>query len=624
MFQSRQVQIGTIKLGGEAPIVLQSMTSTDTNDIEATVSQCIRIFDAGGQMVRLTTQSLREVLSLKKIRDELHRKGYRLPLVADVHFQPKVAEEAAKIVEKVRINPGNYFERKYTGPKKFSKIEQNKQSKSLRERLIPLIRICKEHNTAIRIGVNHGSLSERIMNWYGDTPEGMVESALEFIRVFEKEKFRNLVISIKSSNTRIMVYTNRLLMKRMYEEEFNFPIHLGVTEAGDEEDGRIKSAVGIGALLVDGIGDTLRVSLTEDSEKEIPVAKRIADNFGTRENLPDFILERSMFFEPYEYKRRQSLPSESIGGNHVPIVIAGTGRGDLRKDNLREMGYKAISKTTLEASKQAADFVFLNEMQSTTSLASGIKLITCFKEWKDNYSKQRNFFPLIKWKEYGMASDHIFGHHFIEVDDMETPAQFFKLLDNDLYGALILTINHEMPIHHSRNFFKMLGKVNSLLPVILHKKYNSVSKEDLLVNASTELGSLLNDGYGDGIWIEDENQDISDSYLRELSFNILQATGTRISKTEYVSCPSCGRTLFNIQSTLKKIKDATSEFQGLKIGVMGCIVNGPGEMADADFGYVGAGKGLVTLYKGKVAVKRNIPEEDAVEEMVGLIRENLG
>ncbi len=263
-------------------------------------------------------------------------------------------------------------------------------------------------------------------------------------------------------------------------------------------------------------------------------------------------------------------------------------------------------------------------MQATTPLASGINLITCFKEWKDNYSKQRNFFPLIQWKDYGKASGHIFGHHFIEVDDTKTPAQFFKLLDNDLYGTLILTINHEMPIHHSRNFFKMLGKVNSLLPVILHKKYNSVSKEDLLVTASTELGSLLNDGYGDGIWIEDENQEISDSYLRELSFNILQATGTRISKTEYVSCPSCGRTLFNIQSTLKKIKEATAEFQGLKIGVMGCIVNGLGEMADADFGYVGAGKGLVTLYKGKEAVKRNIPEGDAVEEMVGLIRESRG
>ncbi len=622
MFQSRQIQIGNIKLGGDAPIVLQSMTSTSTNDIEATVNQCIRIFDAGGHMVRVTTQNLKEVISLKKIRDELHRKGYNLPLVADVHFQPKVAEEAAKIVEKVRINPGNYLEKKYAGPQNFSKIEQNRQMEIIREKLVPLIRICKEHNTAIRIGVNHGSLSERILNWYGDTPEGMVESALEFIRVFEKEKFRNLVISLKASNTRMMIYANRLLMKRMYEEKFSFPIHLGVTEAGDAEDGRIKSAVGIGGLLVDGIGDTLRVSLTEDSEKEIPVAKRIADNFGTRENSPEFILHRSLFFEAYEYKKRLSLPSEDIGGKHVPVVLVGSGKSDLSKHSIVEMGYKALSNKTIEANQQAANFVFLENMQATTPLASEINLISCFKEWKDNYKKQRNYFPIINWKEYGLSMNDLFGLHFIEVDDKETPAKFFEVLDNDLYGTLILNINHEMPIHHSRNFFKMLGKLNSLLPVILHKKYNSANKEELLINASTELGSLLNDGYGDGIWIEDENQDISDSYLRQLSFNILQATGTRISKTEYISCPSCGRTLFNIQATLKKIKDATTEFQGLKIGVMGCIVNGPGEMADADYGYVGAGKGLVTLYKGKVAVKRNIPEENAVDEMVGLIREN--
>ena len=624
MFQSRQIQIGNIKLGGDAPIVLQSMTSTDTNDIKASVEQCIKIFDAGGHLVRLTTQSLKEVKSLKLIRDELNARGYLLPLAADVHFNPKVAEEAAKIVEKVRINPGNYFEKKYEGPIRFSTLEQNKQIKKIWGKLVPLIQICKDNNTAIRIGVNHGSLSERMLNWFGDTPEGMVESAMEFIRIFDKEKFHNLIISLKSSNTRMMIYANRLLMKRMYEEDFNYPIHLGVTEAGDEEDGRVKSAVGIGSLLADGIGDTLRVSLTEDSEKEIPVAKLIADHFGTRKNSPDFILQRSLFFGAYEYKRRLSLPSEQIGGKNVPVVFVGSGKSDLSKDRIVEMGYKALSNKTLETTQQAANYVFLKDMQATTPLASGINIISCFKEWKDNYSTQKNYFPLINWTEYGLSINDLFGLHFIEVDDKETPVKFFEVLDNDLYGTLILNINHEMPIHHSRNFFKMLGKLNSLLPVILHIKYNSANKEELLIKASTELGSLLNDGYGDGIWIEDENPDISDAFLRKLSFNILQATGRRITKTEYISCPSCGRTLFNIQATLKKIKDATSEFQGLKIGVMGCIVNGPGEMADADYGYVGSGKGLVTLYKGKVAMKRNIPEEDAVDEMVGLIRENEG
>lgn len=624
MFQSRQLQIGSIKLGGDAPIVLQSMTSTDTNDVKATVEECIRIFDAGGQIVRVTTQSLKEVISLKKIRAELNKRGYTLPLAADVHFLPKVAEEAAKIVEKVRINPGNYIEGKYEGPIKFSSIEQKLQLGKIRQKLLPLIRICKEHDTTIRIGVNHGSLSERMLNWFGDTPEGMVESALEFIRVFDKESFHNLVISIKSSNPRMMIYANRLLMKRMQEEWFRYPIHLGVTEAGDEEDGRIKSTVGIAGLLIDGIGDTIRVSLTEDPEKEIPVAKLIADNFGNRGNSPDFIQERSLFFNPYEYKKRLSLPSECIGGKHVPIVISGSGNQDLTDENIHEMGYTLGSNNKLEKTPQAANFIFINNMQATSFQASEINLITSFNDWKNKYSKLKHYYPLINWEDYSLLIKDVFGLNFIEADDVETPGEFFEIIENDLYGALILKINHELPIHHGRNFFKMLGKIGCLLPVILHKKYHSKNKEELLIRASAELGSLLNDGFGDGIWIEEENPDIPVSFLRELSFNILQATGTRITKTEYISCPSCGRTLFKIQDTLKKIKNATSEFKALKIGVMGCIVNGPGEMADADFGYVGAGPGLVTLYKGKEAVKKNIPEENAVEEMVRLIRESIG
>ncbi|MCF8378538.1 MAG: (E)-4-hydroxy-3-methylbut-2-enyl-diphosphate synthase [Bacteroidales bacterium] len=620
MFQSKKIQIGNIELGGDSPIVLQSMTSTDTNNIEATVEECIRIFNAGGQMVRITTQSLKEVISLKKIREELHKRNYTQPLVADVHFLPKVAEEAAKIVEKVRINPGNYLERKYEGSLKFSVQEQRLQAGKIRERLVPLIRICMEHNTAIRIGVNHGSLSERMMNWYGDTPQGMVESALEFIRIFDKENFQKLVISIKSSNTRTMVFANRLLMKRMYEEGFSYPVHLGVTEAGDAEDGRIKSTIGIGGLLFDGIGDTIRVSLTEDPEKEIPVAKQIVNTFGNRARTPEYILKQDHFFNPFEYNKRLSLPTESIGGKNVPVVIAGSGNEEPTMEYLSEMGYLTVDKGNIESLPQAANFIFIGNNHSSCELKAPINLISDFNDWREKYSKLKNHFPLIEWKDYGLRINDIFGLNFIAVDVQETPIKFYEIIENDLYASLIIRLSSESTIQHAREFFRKLGKIGCLLPVILYKKFNSKNKEELLIKAATEFGSLLNDGYGDGLWIEDENPEIPDSFIRELSFNILQATGTRITKTEYISCPSCGRTLFKIQDILKKIKDATSEFKGLKIGVMGCIVNGPGEMADADFGYVGAGPGLVTLYKGREAVKKNIPEEKAVEELVMLIR----
>ena len=623
MYHSRTIKIGMLEMGGESPVVIQSMTSTDTNDINGSVEQCIRIFDAGADMVRLTTQSIREVLSLRAIRDELRSRGYNQPLVADVHFQPKVAEEAAKIVEKVRINPGNYVNRKYSGPQKFSILEQKKQLEIIRERLLPLIRICNEHNTAIRVGVNHGSLSERMMNWYGNTAEGMVESALEFIRIFEEEKFHNLVISLKASNTRMMIHANRLLAKKMYDEGFYYPIHLGVTEAGDEEDGRIKSALGIGTLLADGIGDTIRVSLTEDPEKEVPVGLLIRDYFANRKNSPDFILKNDLFFHPFEFKRRISLPIEHIGGKYNPVVFTGSGDKDLDDTGLKAAGYEPGADNINLAGMQASDFIYVGSSGINTGELKGVKLLQDFKHWKENPGKQRTFFPLIPWKEYGISLNEIEGVHFIHVEDTDTPDKFYEILEGDVFGVLILSINHSDPVHHTRNLFRMLGRLSVLFPVILHKKYNSSSRDELMVRASVELGSLINDGLGDGLWIEEENTSITGKDVREISFSILQATGTRISKTEYISCPSCGRTLFDIQSTLKKIKHATSGFTGLKIGVMGCIVNGPGEMADADFGYVGAGPGLVTLYKGREAVKKNIPEANAVDELVDLIRENM-
>jgi (E)-4-hydroxy-3-methylbut-2-enyl-diphosphate synthase len=623
MFQSRTINIGNILMGGKVPVVIQSMTNTDTNDVDASVEQCIRIIDAGAEMVRLTTQSLREVKSLEKIKKELNKRGYNQPLVADVHFQPKVAEEAARIVEKVRINPGNYIERKYEGPRNYSRLEQNKQIEKIREKLVPLIDICKEHNTSIRIGVNHGSLSERILNWYGNSSEGMVESAMEFARIFEREKFKNLVISLKASNTRMMIQANRLLAKRMYEEDLFYPLHLGVTEAGNEEDGRIKSALGIGALLNDGIGDTLRVSLTEDPEFEIPVASLIRKHFGNRRQSPEFIVQRTLFFDPYNYKRRLTLPTEKLGGKNPPVIISGSGKEKEELELIKCSGYQVSENTIIKSNNPASDYIYLGEKQNSYKAEKGIKFLVSFQNWHKNYKALRNSFPLIFWKDYGRNIDEFNGLHFVHTDDIETPVKFFEVLDNDLYGVIVLRINHENPVVHTRTFFRMLGKLNIMLPVILHKKYNCDSKEEFIVKASAELGSLLNDGYGDGLWLEDESGNLGENEIREIAFGILQATGTRISKTEYISCPSCGRTLFDIQKTLKKIKEATSDYVGLKIAVMGCIVNGPGEMADADFGYVGAGKGKVSLYKGKEEVKKNIPEEEAVSELVQLIKSNI-
>ena len=608
------VKVGNIYIGDDYPVVIQSMTSTDTNDIEASVAQCIRIIEAGGQMVRLTTQGLREVESLARIRDELSKRGYSQPLVADVHFLPKVALAAARVADKVRINPGNYVDRQYDGPPAFDAAEQERQMVGIRTRLLPLIKACIEHDTAIRVGVNHGSLSKRILSWYGDTPEGMVESAMEFLRIFAGEDFHRIVVSLKASDSRIMVYANRLLVRRMREENLVYPLHLGVTEAGADEDGVIKSSAGISTLLSEGIGDTIRVSLTEDPEHEIPVGARIVKYFGQKTGR---VPGPFPGWDPFHYQRHPSVPAGNIGGNQVPVVMAGHGTPLALPSRLRECGYIEKPGRTLEITGKAADYVFIGHWSPVNPLPPGIPFIT------ENGQADGE-------TVYAMVPPHAFSREigsqktltFIRTGVTNGPDPYLPETGSRPGEILVLDLPEENAVVAGMAFFAALSAAGDKRPVILHRHYRSPDRLSLMVRAAGELGALLTNGFGDGIWISAENTGVGVAGSREIAFSILQATKTRISETEYISCPSCGRTLFNIQDTLRRIKEATLGMKGVKIAVMGCIVNGPGEMADADYGYVGAGRGKVTLYKGREPVKKNIPEEQAVDELIRLIEGN--
>ena len=555
---SKEINIGNLSLGGANPVRIQSMTSTDTMDTEATVEQSIRMIEAGCEMVRITAQGIREARHLAVIKDELKRRGYDVPLIADIHFNPKAAETAARIVEKVRINPGNYID-KNRGKVDYTDAEYETEIKKIKERITPLITICKEHNTAIRIGSNHGSLSERILARFGDTPEGMVESAMEFVRICRELDFHNLVLSMKASNVKIMVQANRLLVKKMQQEDINYPVHLGVTEAGDAEDGRIKSAAGIATLLADGIGDTIRVSLTEEPEYEIPVAKMIIDNFGTGNTM----LPEKLF--SVHYSRRISEKVDKTGDGQVPVVVLSGGKIDK----------KSFSDRFLP------DYIFGDN--------------NCLTKFEDGAN----------------------GPEFIALSPDN------EMLAGDIGEGKVIVIDsvEAVCIQKVKQFIVKLIETGIKNPVILRRRYSNYGDDEIMIKAAGEFAYLLIDGLLDGIWIESGNH--SPGFLAELSFGILQATGDRISKTEYIACPSCGRTLFNIQQTLQRIKAKTAHFKGLKIGVMGCIVNGPGEMADADYGYVGAGKGKVTLYKGRQVVRKNIDEKDAVDELIKIINEDL-
>ena len=616
-FKTREVIVGKIGIGGNNPIRIQSMTTTDTMDTKKTVEQSIRMIKAGSELVRITAPSKREAENLINIKKEIRNRGYRTPLVADIHFTPNAALIAAEIVEKVRINPGNYVDKK-----KFNIIEYNDESYTreldkIKDRFIPLVNVCKENNTAMRIGTNHGSLSDRILSRYGDTPLGMVESALEFVRICEELDYYDLIISMKASNTQVMVQAYRLAVAKMKKESMNYPLHLGVTEAGDGEDGRIKSAVGIGALLEDGIGDTIRVSLTEEPELELPVAKLLIDRYkerGKHAKIPP-IVEPS--FQPYSYSKRKSLLINNIGKDHVPRVVVDMSKGnELLFKDLQDVGYKYsknLDKWVI--GDQAVDYIYIGNKKLNFSLPGTLFVIQNVKYWEND----KQSFPLFALEEYFNYEGERGLINFINISTNEFFSNNISKLQNDDSVILLINTNNDHWIADFRRIFFELEKIKWKVPVIIKKEYENITKNKFQLYSSIDIGSLLLDGFGDGVWL---SSDFANDINTKQCFGILQATRTRISKTEYISCPSCGRTLFNLQKVTNEIRSRTNHLKGVKIGIMGCIVNGPGEMADADYGYVGTGVGKISLYKGYEVVKRNIPADIAVDALIDLIKAN--
>jgi (E)-4-hydroxy-3-methylbut-2-enyl-diphosphate synthase len=635
---TKEVKIGNLALGNGNPIRIQTMTTTDTMDTMATVAQTIRCIEAGAELVRITAPSKKEAENLLNIKKELHARGYDTPLVADIHFTPNAAEIAARIVEKVRVNPGNYIDKKKFDFIDYTDAEYAAEVMRIRERFTPLVKICKEYGTAMRIGTNHGSLSDRIMSRYGDTPIGMVESAMEFLRIARDENYHQIILSMKSSNPQVMVQAYRLLVRQM-NEEFGecYPLHLGVTEAGDGEDGRIKSAIGIGTLLEDGIGDTIRVSLTEDPEFEIPVCKDIVSRYPPKMGKVVNAISGVTPCNPFEYKRRHANAVANMGSGNVPVVIAWHAHSAATVADLVPIGYNydAVSDKW-NISDGAADYIFTGNVVPSFALPGTLQVITDFATWLHTEDKVKCH-PLLSAEEYIVQWAGNDTLHFVKLE-VEQPItrEMIGKLQLDTKAVIICSSNGENNMKPLRNLMTVLVENNLQHPVILavESKYDTVDKQ--LIGFATDCGGLLLDGLGDGIMIYNNNRldnvlvsgrtymevKSNAQFLNNTAFSILQATRTRISKTEYISCPSCGRTLFDLQETTAKIRAATNHLKGVKIAIMGCIVNGPGEMADADFGYVGSGPGKITLYKGKEVVKRNVPSEIAVNELITLLKEN--
>ena len=640
-YKTREVNVGNIPLGGNSPIRIQSMTTTDTMNTLATVEQTIRMIDAGCEYVRITAPSINEAKNLEAIKKELKVRGYNVPLIADIHFTPNAAEMAARIVEKVRINPGNYVDKKKFNLIEYSDAEYLEEIDRIGERFTPLVKICKEYGTAIRIGTNHGSLSDRIMSRYGDTPLGMVESALEFLRICEDENYHSIVLSMKASNPQVMVQAYRLLINKMEAEGMNYPLHLGVTEAGGGEDGRIKSALGIGALLEDGIGDTIRVSLTEDPEFEAPVAIAIANRYKGREKHKQIKEIKELPIDPFVYSRRKSFEVLSIGGNNVPRVVADySNRIILSEKDLIDIGYsydKLTDKWNL--SDIAADLIYLGKSILPFDCPNGLYAIYDFVTWKD-LENNYNSYPVFSVKEFLGSVKKSNQLNFVTLSIKDLSNELIDKIKNEKTVVMVLETNNLHGMAEQRRvFFDLLEKEISN-PVIIKWNYSRITFEDLQLYSSTDLGALLIDGFGDGVWLSvDELKNESannatyvksfikisetkEKIINRLLFNILQAARQRISKTEYIACPSCGRTLFDLQETTELIRKRTEHLKGVKIAIMGCIVNGPGEMADADYGYVGSGTDKITLYREKNIVRRNIPAKNAVDELIDLIRED--
>jgi (E)-4-hydroxy-3-methylbut-2-enyl-diphosphate synthase len=649
-FITREVKIGNLIIGGGRSVKIQTMTTTDTMDTEKTVAQVIECIKAGAELVRITAPSKTEADNLANIKAALRAKGFDTPIVADIHFTPNAAEIAATIVEKVRVNPGNYVDKKKFEQIEYTDAEYVEEIERIRERFTPLVLICKEHATAMRIGTNHGSLSDRIMSRYGDTANGMVESAMEFLRIARSLDYHQIVLSMKSSNPQVMVHAYRLLIQQM-QNEFgeSYPLHLGVTEAGDGEDGRIKSAIGIGTLLEDGIGDTIRVSLTEDPELEIPVCRDIVKRYNGRANETNSTIApiTNLNYTPFEYKKRVSHAVVNIGGTNVPVVVADMSQlTSITADSLHAIGYvynEATDKWNIEDA--AADYFYTGNESVDFELPGTLKVIVQHTRWSE-LGNDKKYAPLFDSDSFLTTGSKSKVLNFVMLDAYSTNTQIseeqlLKIASDDtVVFCLSSQLQHAMAaVRRMVIKFMELGIDN---PVILITDSKGKTTDEHLIHFATETGALFLDGMGDGICLgldkavySSASKDFGkvsgrnyaqnnsiEQFLNATAFGILQATRTRISKTEYISCPSCGRTLFELQETTAKIRKVTNHLKGLKIAIMGCIVNGPGEMADADFGYVGSGVGKITLYKGKEVMKRNIDSEVAVDELIQLLKDN--
>ena len=613
--------VGRLDMGGENPIRIQSMTTTSTDDTEGSVAQSERIIKAGGDLVRLTTQGIREAENLKNIQAGIRRDGFSTPLCADVHFNPNVADVAARIVEKVRVNPGNYVDpaRKFV-KREYTDEEYAQELQKIEERFVPFLNICKEHHTAIRIGVNHGSLSDRIRNRYGDTPEGIVESCMEFLRICKREHFDNVVISIKASNTVVMVRSVRLLADTMAREGMSYPLHLGVTEAGEGEDGRIKSAVGIGALLADGIGDTIRVSLSEEPEAEIPVARHLVDYIGRKAS---HILIPGKAYDGFDWLhpvRRSTQAAGLIGGNHAPVVITS-------QTAAKQTG-EAQSSSPLEIK---SDYVYTGAAAPTDCLHNYITDYNVYAQLTHNGTRPYEpagegtgaaslypIFPVTAMPFLGMVEAPV---KFLVLQFGTPKDEYLACLKTHPEAVVVCTSHHQNRLGDQRALVHEMMSAGVTNPVVFAQMYRLNDKDEFQLEAAADMGALMMDGLTDGLWLMNDGN-ISQADIDSTAFGILQAARLRTTKTEYISCPGCGRTLYDLRETIAKIRKATQEMKGLKIGIMGCIVNGPGEMADADYGYVGAGPKRVSLYRGQTCVEKNIPEDEAVDHLLALIRKD--
>lgn len=669
---TRGVQVGDLIIGNGHPIRLQTMTTADTMDLEATVRETIRCIEAGAELVRITAPSKKEAENLAAIKSALREAGFHTPLVADIHYTPNAAEIAARLIEKVRINPGNYVDKKKFETLQYTDSEYAAEIERIQKRFTPLVRICKEYGTAMRIGTNHGSLSDRIMSRYGDTAMGMVESAMEFLRIARYESYHNIVLSMKSSNPQVMVQAYRLLVQSMLDEFGEcYPLHLGVTEAGDGDEGRIKSAAGMGTLLEDGIGDTVRVSLTEPPEDEIPVCRNLVGPYPLAVQAEDFYSSEQALkllsgFNP-SYQRSLKRATGNIGGEQVPVVIADLHQQKITQaSQLQPIGYHynaTLDKWSI--SDTAADYLWLDQEELPFALPGTLKVLLPPERWLKVEDKSK-YFPLFPAESFkSTVSESPLNFVLINLDQgWEALRETLLALRDDTTVVFCLQTAAERAVKRLRFVFRFLQQESFQQPTLLFLNSPEADQEKQLLHFSTTAGALLLEGYSDGLCLmhtatllqqnQSENrdpeqvanryetvtpsekddsmkmadhslnhQDLSHAgFYNQTAFSILQASRVRISKTEYISCPSCGRTLFDLQETTAKIRAVTHHLKGVKIAIMGCIVNGPGEMADADFGYVGSGVGTITLYKGKEVVKRGVPSAIAVEELINLLKES--